>query len=72
MESATEPKLATHVLRECPFGAGDGISVEWLRFIRPEKKFDSIEALRTQISRDRDTAAALLQDPVGGCPQTSV
>ena len=40
------------MLGECPFDAGDFVSVEWLRFIRPAMKFPSLEALRLQIERD--------------------
>lgn len=49
-----EPALEVHVLGECPWGVGDDLRVEWLEFIRPEQKFDSLEALRMQIGRDID------------------
>ena len=58
VENAAEPRLETHVLGECPFGEGDTIKVEWLRFIRPEKKFADVGALRAQIAQDRDAVAA--------------
>ncbi len=57
VEQAAEPRLETHVLGDCPFGAGDEISVEWLRFLRPETKFAGIMELRAQIERDRAAAA---------------
>jgi riboflavin kinase/FMN adenylyltransferase len=58
VEQATEPRLESHVLGECPFDAGDAITVEWLRFLRPEMKFAGVEELRGQIAKDRDAAAA--------------
>jgi len=53
VEQATEPRLEVHVLAACPFAAGDAIRVEWAGFVRPEMKFDGVEALRTQIEKDR-------------------
>ena len=38
---------------------GDSISLSLLRFIRPEKKFDSLEALKSQIARDKAEAEEL-------------
>lgn len=55
---ATEPKLEVHVLENCPFGERDAITVEWLKHLRPEMKFDGLEALRAQIPQDRDAARA--------------
>ena len=49
---ATEPRLEAHVLGPCPFNQGDAITVEWLRFLRPEMKFGGLEELRAQIARD--------------------
>jgi riboflavin kinase/FMN adenylyltransferase len=57
VENAVEPRLEVHVLGECPLGAGDRLLVEWLKFLRPEKKFSGVEELRAQIGRDRDAAA---------------
>lgn len=52
VENASEPKLEVHVLGECPFGEGDRVTVEWLRFLRPEMKFVSLDELRAQIAKD--------------------
>lgn len=49
---ATEPRLETHVLGACPFNEGDQITVEWLRFLRPEMKFSGLDELTAQIARD--------------------
>jgi len=58
VEQAAEPRLETHLLGACPFDAGDEIEVEWLRFLRPERKFADLAGLRAQISLDRNAAAA--------------
>src|SRR5690606_31698041 len=58
VEEAAEPRLEVHVLEECPFDAGDTITVEWLHFVRPEMKFDGLGALRSQIAADIDYAQA--------------
>ena len=58
VEQATEPRLESHVLGPCPVDAGDEITVEWLRFLRPEMKFSGLDELRAQIGRDRDAALA--------------
>ena len=39
---------------------GDSISLSLLKFIRPEKKFDSLETLKSQIARDKAEAEKLL------------
>jgi len=61
VEQATEPRLEVHVLGACPFGEGDAIQVDWLRFIRAEKKFADVGELRTQIAQDRGAAEAILR-----------
>jgi riboflavin kinase/FMN adenylyltransferase len=58
VEAVTEPRLETHVLGACPFGEGDEITVEWLKFLRPEMKFSGLDELRAQIGRDVAAARA--------------
>jgi riboflavin kinase/FMN adenylyltransferase len=58
VEHAVEPLLEAHVLGDCPFEAGDTVTVKWLRFLRPERKFSGVEELRAQIAKDRAEAAA--------------
>ena len=58
VEQTVEPRLEVHVLVDCPFGAGDSVTVKWLRFLRHEMKFAGLEELRAQIARDRAAAAA--------------
>jgi riboflavin kinase / FMN adenylyltransferase len=58
VEQAVEPRLEIHTLVTCPYGAGDLVVVEWVRFIRPEKKFGAVDELRAQIARDVVAARA--------------
>lgn len=53
---ATAPRLEVHVLGDCPYGPGDEVTVEWLRFLRPEAKFAGLADLQAQVQRDRDEA----------------
>lgn len=55
-DAAPEPLLEAHVLGDTDLDAGDDFLVEWLRFLRPERKFDSLEALCAQINADRRAA----------------
>ncbi|MEO6244749.1 MAG: riboflavin biosynthesis protein RibF [Opitutaceae bacterium] len=57
VEQSTEPRLEAHLLGECPFDEGDIVTIEWLRFLRPETKFADLAALRAQIALDRAAAA---------------
>lgn len=56
VEQTAEPRLEVHVLGECPWDAGDRVTVEWLSFLRPERKFTGIDELRVQVERDRAAA----------------
>ena len=48
-----QPLLETHLLGRGPApGPRARVRVEWLEFLRPEKKFPSFDALRQQIARD--------------------
>ncbi len=58
VEQAQAPRLEVHVLGECPYGAGDTLTVEFLRFLRPEMKFGGLEELRAQIAKDKAAASA--------------
>jgi len=61
VEQSTQPRVEAHLLGECPFGVGDMIKVEWLHFLRPERKFGGIEQLQAQIAEDRTAAVAYFQ-----------
>jgi len=56
----TAPRLEVHVLTPTTLTYGDRVTVRWLRFLRPERKFSSVEELREQIERDRETALEAL------------
>ena len=62
VENSTQPRLESHVLGPCPFGEGDVIRVEWLRFLRAEKKFADVGELRRQVELDRVAAGAVLRE----------
>lgn len=59
---AAEPLLETHLL-DVPAGTpvptyGDFVRVEWLDFLRPESRFDDLDALKTRLERDKAEAVA--------------
>lgn len=58
VERTSAPRLEVHVLGACDLGPGEQVVVEWLSFLRPEQTFPDLGALRVQIARDRDAAAA--------------
>ena len=55
-KDSAEPLLESHILGKCAVGEGDGITVEWRTFLRPEMKFGSVEELKLQIGRDAEEA----------------
>jgi riboflavin kinase/FMN adenylyltransferase len=58
-EADQSPALEVHALADTTMDQGDSIEVEWLRFIRPEQKFASVDALKVQITKDCETARNL-------------
>jgi riboflavin kinase/FMN adenylyltransferase len=58
VEQSSTPQLEVHLLGACPFGDGDKLRVEWLAFLRPERKFSSVTDLGAQIALDRGEARA--------------
>ncbi|ARD49338.1 riboflavin biosynthesis protein RibF [Sporosarcina sp. P37] len=56
------PTAEVHLIGEEMDLYGQRIAIEWLHRIRAEKKFDSLEALKTQIGIDKQTAKDLLTD----------
>ena len=58
VEDSSEPRLEIHLLVACPYGPGDEVSVEWVRFLRPERKFAGVEELKAQIAADVAEARA--------------
>jgi riboflavin kinase/FMN adenylyltransferase len=62
-EEVREPLFDVHLLGHGDYSvhqSGDSISLSLLRFIRPEKKFDSLDALKMQIARDKAEAEKLV------------
>lgn len=58
VEQSQIPRLEVHVLADTTLTTGDRLEVEWLTFLRPEQRFDSIDALRLQIAADTQAARA--------------
>lgn len=59
VEQAVKPQLEIHVLAPaCPYDSGDELRVEWLAFVRPERKFQNVSELQSQIASDRNAAIA--------------
>ena len=58
VERTAVPLLEVHLLEDCPYTDGDALRVEWLAFLRPERKFAGIEELRGQIAHDCEAARA--------------
>lgn len=58
--NTSSPELEVHALNGTQLDVGDTLEVEWLQFIRPEQKFDSIETLKVQIANDCETAMNML------------
>lgn len=61
-QNAQQPRIEAHLFGPCPFAGGDKIRIDWLRFIRPELKFGSMEELTAQIARDRADAEAFFKE----------
>lgn len=57
---ATAPRLEAHVLAPTALTYGDAVRVQWLCFLRPEKKFGGLEELRAQVEIDRENARTAL------------
>jgi riboflavin kinase/FMN adenylyltransferase len=70
VERTQRPLLEVHVLAETRLTYGDKVTVQWLRFLRPEKRFDGLEELRAQIEIDRENALDVLKNfPVTEAPK---
>lgn len=52
--------VESHLLEEAADFYGAGCRVEFLRMLRPERRFESLEDLRAQIARDAEAARACL------------
>lgn len=56
VENTSRPLLEVHLLGDASYGPGDALTVHWLNFLRGERKFPNVGALRTQIAQDRQAA----------------
>jgi len=55
-ETAPRPQLEVHLFEEAPFTTGDNLVVDWCSYLRSEKRFETVEELRDQITLDRGAA----------------
>lgn len=55
------PLLETNLFRAPDFGSGQKIEVRLVKFLRPEKKFRTFDALAMQISKDKAMARSFFQ-----------
>ena len=62
---STTPLLEVHLWGEAAAATGDFLTVNWLHFLRPESKFNDVEALRAQITVDRENARDFFQKKRG-------
>lgn len=53
------PLLEVHALEGTKRVPDDLIEVEWLHFIRPEQKFESVDLLKEQVAKDCESARVL-------------
>jgi len=63
VEGAGEPLLEVYFLDGSHDLYDRHLTVEFVEFLRPEAKFASLDALKTQIAADCDKARAILGDP---------
>ena len=56
VEVTGKPLLEVHLLEPCPFDYGHRLKVIWKRFLRQERKFDGVDALKKQIALDVEQA----------------
>jgi riboflavin kinase/FMN adenylyltransferase len=61
-EAAAAPRLEVHVLGSTTLTYGEPVRVQWLRFLRAEKKFGGLDELRAQVELDCGAAAAALRE----------
>ena len=57
-----KPTIEAHLLNYTGDLYGQRIKFQYLRFLRPEQRFDSLEALTAQLRQDRETTRACLDE----------
>lgn len=60
--------VEVHIFDYADNAYGKNVIVHTAAFIRPEKKFASVEALRTQLEKDKITAKTLLNAQISSSP----
>ena len=67
---SSQPVLEVHLLQTgAPWDRGDEVKIEWLSFLRQERKFPDLESLGTQIEQDRARAQAYFRASPRGTGQ---
>lgn len=61
IKNESDPMLQVYLFESTEWGPGDLLTVEWLHFIRPEQKFESMEDLNKQINKDIEEAKSILK-----------
>ncbi len=59
-EAAATPVMETHLFEAPEIKAGDSIRVELISFLRDECRFETVEALKEQIAKDKQAAVQVL------------
>ena len=57
-----KPTVEVHVMGLDADLYGAAVTVEYLRFMRRERRFEDVEALKAQLTRDREAVLAWLRD----------
>jgi riboflavin kinase/FMN adenylyltransferase len=68
MYRSESPLLETHLFGFCGDLYGKHLSVELVRYLRPEAQFDGLEALKVQIAKDGAEARAALAEAGAAAP----
>lgn len=57
-----KPTIEAHLLDFDGELYGAAVRVEYLRYLRPERRFESLDALRAQLARDRESVREWLRE----------
>ena len=56
------PTIEAHILDYDGDVYGERVTLDYLRFLRPERRFDGVDALKAQLTRDREAVRAYFTD----------
>ncbi len=62
LDNGTERTIETHILHFHENIYGQSLRLTFVRWIRPEKKFDSLQALTEELRKDAEEAESILRD----------